>query len=395
MVKHQPDRRSMIRMKALCAAAVLLAPAVAAMAQGGGPPPTPVRVAEVRSEVVQEHRRVTGELRAVQRSDVASLEEGRVEQVSVDEGQAVVRGAVLAVLDTRRARLDLARLEAERQVADAMVLVRRSELEIAQRDHDAVKELDEKGAANPKEYGDAIAELRIAEARLVESERNLDVLAARIDLARTKIDDATITAPFDGVVVKVHTEQGQWIGVGETVLELVSTGSYDAWLDVPQEFAEVLSGNGAKVQVLVEAVAKSFAEAKPTIVRTVDPTARTFQAFIRLEDPEDRLFAGMSVLGMVPMGDRTEHLTLPKDALMRNDAGMFVYVLRQNQPDAPALATPVQVAPLFMVNDRMAVRARDLDAGDLVVVEGNERLFPSMPVTPNNGVGETKEGADP
>jgi hypothetical protein len=43
---------------------------------------------------------------------------------------------------------------------------------------------------------------------------------------------------------------------------------------------------------------------------------------------------------------------------------------------------PVSVQVLFPVGTRMVVASREIKAGDVVVVEGNERLFPMMPVVP-------------
>ncbi len=64
-----------------------------------GMPPSSVRVDEARMESVQEMRRVTGNLRAVARSRVATLEEGRVISYRITEGQLVKKCAVLANLD--------------------------------------------------------------------------------------------------------------------------------------------------------------------------------------------------------------------------------------------------------------------------------------------------------
>ena len=62
-------------------------------------PPSSVRVDPARMENVQETRRVTGNLRAITRSRVGTLEEGRVIDFPVIEGQHVKRGEVLAKLD--------------------------------------------------------------------------------------------------------------------------------------------------------------------------------------------------------------------------------------------------------------------------------------------------------
>jgi multidrug efflux system membrane fusion protein len=116
------------------------------------------------------------------------------------------------------------------------------------------------------------------------------------------------------------------------------------------------------------------------IVPFVDPTARTFNVYVRLVNDRRRLAAGMSISGWVPTGERRDYLTVPSDALLRNDVGFFVYVAR-SQPNGPALATPAQVTLLFEVDGRVAVRSGSLAPGDIVVTEGNERLFPMMPVS--------------
>ena len=43
---------------------------------------------------------------------------------------------------------------------------------------------------------------------------------------------------------------------------------------------------------------------------------------------------------------------------------------------------PLKIRTLFPLGDRVVVEARGLEPGDLVVVEGNERLFPMMPIEP-------------
>jgi multidrug efflux pump subunit AcrA (membrane-fusion protein) len=94
----------------------------------------------------------------------------------------------------------------------------------------------------------------------------------------------------------------------------------------------------------------------------------------------------MSVTAYIPTGRAVEQLTVHKDAVMRNAAGAYLYVARgggaEESAGGPAVAAPVQVDVKFPVGDRVVVTAAGLQAGDLVVIEGNERLFPMMPITP-------------
>jgi RND family efflux transporter MFP subunit len=330
--------------------------------------------------MLQEHRRVTGELRAVARSQVATIEPGLVVRRPVEEGQIVRAGDVLAVLDARRLELELRRLEAEAKVAGATVDARTSEYEMEQRDVEKLREVEARGASNPKELADAGSELNMASARLEAARQDEAVIQARAALARTRLEDMTVRAPFDGVVVQSFAEAGQWMGEGATIAEIVSVGACEAWLDVPQRFAEAVIGRRRPVQVSIDAIDRSVPATVPVVVPNVDRVGRSFKVFIRIEDDTGVLAPGMSVTGWVPTGDEAKFLTVPRNALLRNDAGYYVYVARSSGP-GPAQAAPMPVAVAFEAGERVAVHPGALSPGDLVVVEGNERLFPMMPVS--------------
>jgi len=369
-------------------AANLLTPLAAAQDEAGapgapgapaGPPPTPVRAEPVVLREVQEQRQITGNLRALARSRVASIESGLVVECPIEEGDLVKKGDVLARLDDRRLALELLRIEAQSEVAQATLEERRAEVKRSERDFELLSELSERNAGNPKELADAESDLQVARARQLQAERDLTVMKAQTDLLRTRLDDMVITAPFDGVIVVKETEVGQWLGEGEALAEIVSVGEFDAWLDVPQSFAEAVRGPEVKVPIQIRASQLAYPPAKPRIIRQVDPIARTFYLVVRVKDDNDHLAPGMSVTGWVPTGRMAAHLLLPRDALMRNQAGFFVYMVSQ-RPGGPGQAMPRQVDMLFEYEGFVAIRPGGLQEGDMVVTEGNERLFPMSPV---------------
>ena len=344
-----------------------------------GRPPTPVRAEPVVVAEVQEHRQITGDLRALARSNVATIEAGLVVECPIEEGDVVKRGDVLARLDDRRVVLELRRIEAQAKSAQATVAERAAEVRRRQRDYELLTQLSQSSAGNPKELADAESDLQVAQARHEQAERDVEVLHAQAELLRTRLEDTVITAPFDGVIVTKHTEVGQWLGAGDPLTEIVSVGAFDAWLSVPQSYAEAVTQKGVEVGIQVRASQRRYPPTAPRIIRQVDPIARTFHLVVRVEDEEDHLAPGMSVTGWVPTGQRARHLLLPRDALLRNQAGFFVYQVSQ-RPGAPAQALPRQVEMLFEYEAFVAIRPGGLEEGDLVVTEGNERLFPMMSV---------------
>jgi RND family efflux transporter MFP subunit len=358
-------------------------PAPPCLAQGG-PPATAVTVEPVRLESVREHRRVTGELRALRRSKVAADEPGLVIEFPVREGRHVSAGDVLARLDSRRLKLELDALEADEQAVVSLIEERTANKVWRERELELYRQSLERGAANPKEILDAESEASMAGARLSWAERQRQVLRARAELLQVRVDDMTITAPFDGVVASRHVELGEWVSEGEAVLELVSTGRIEAWLDVPQRFYGAVAGEQVSIALRVEATDETITVTDRRVIPVVDPKARSFTVVAVLDNADGKLTPGMSLTAWLPTGQLTQHLTVSKDAVLRNEAGAYVYVARGGGgPGASASAVAVSVQVLFPVADRMVVASRDIKEGDLVVVEGNERLFPMMPITPN------------
>jgi RND family efflux transporter MFP subunit len=348
----------------------------------GGPPPTPVNVVEVRAERVQAHRAVTGELRTAKRSNVASLEGGRVTQLLVREGDVVRAGDTLATLDDRRLVLQRQRIESDVLVKKAVLAEREAQLDQAMRDEAKLRRMLDDASATENEYADAVTTRVGAQARCDQARAEIIFAEAELALIRQRIEDATIVAPFNATVVRRHTEIGEWIGEGEAVVELIARDRLEAWLDVPERFSRTITGDG--VRLLVEIVATDErVEGEPRIIWQVDTTARSFSAVVDIDEAGRALAPGMSVRAWVPTGVEEELLLVPRDALMQNEAGFFVYIVRQGTMGMGEVAMPTTVRVAFPYRDSVAVHPGAIQPGDRVVVEGNERLFPMAPVIAN------------
>jgi len=373
--------------------AVLAALPGASVASAQHMPPTPVRVDPVRKEKVREQRRVTGNVRAHERSTVAAREPGLVLESPLREGDRVEKGAVLARLDARRLELDLAVVEAERTAADTVVAERKDDAARAQRDVETLRGLAERNAANPRELRDAETAASMSASRVRNAQTLVAVFDARLAVLRERLADMTVKAPFAGRVVARHAEAGEWIGEGEGVAELVSD-ALEVWLDVPQRDFEYVVASGSGARIVSDATGRAIDVPSLRVVRDVDPKSRTFPVVAPL--PADAPLApGMSVTAWVPSADEAEHLTVDEDAILRGETGAYVYVATPGATaDAPSSAVPVTVEVLFSAGGRTVVRSDRIAAGALAIVEGNERLWPSAPVaaTPADGAAPGANG---
>lgn len=350
-----------------------------AAAQGQGQEPTPVRVDRARMEQVEQLRRVTGELRAANRSRVATREAGIILELPLRAGDRVTRGDLVARVDLTNLELDLTRLQSTRLVAEALLEEREAILDDRKQDYEAVKALEGSEAGRPYELRTAEAEMNAAKASVTQAEEQLNVLDAELALLEKRIDDASVYAPFDGIVIARTSEVGEWISIGEPIAEILATGTYDAWIDVPQNLAPVVLQGDRTIRVEIDAVDRIIDDVTPRALPLVDQSARSFPAIVQVDNDGNDLAPGMSVTAWIPTGTQRQHLTIDRDAVLQNQTGLFVYAAF-GEPGAPASAVPVNIEVLFETGERVAVRAANLPPGAPVIVEGNERLFPGAAV---------------
>jgi len=341
-------------------------------------PPSAVRAVPAKTQTVEPHHRFTGSLKAVARGDVAALEDGRVLEVTVREGATVKKDDIIARIDARRLEAQKGELEAAYGTAEALITQREAELRQANLDMDRSASLIRNNAISKQQHERSETELTIAQARLATDRRRLDEIRRQLELIQVRLDDTQVRAPYDGQVVMRHTEPGEWIRAGEPFVTLVSTGQVEAWLEIPERYAGMVAQYAQKVPVHVVGTDRKFVSASAKRVHEVHPRTRTFQYVLTIDAQDAILTPGMSVEAWLPTGPAEPSLTVPKDAIIRS-AGM-AYVFKAVEAEGQTTAARTSVTVKFETGDLAVVNSPQLADGDLVVVEGNERLLPGTPI---------------
>lgn len=358
----------------LAAGVAVLVTAGFAHAQPSERPPTLVKLDEARVETVETWREVTGKLRPARRSRLAAEGQGRVTELLRREGAEVRAGEVIARLDAARIELELQRARAQVQVAEAAITAAIAERDNAGRDLQRVERVLAAGGGNEAELDAIQTRLSRAEAQVAETQAQLAVAESELALAEKTLRDHEINAPFDGWVVSLYTEVGEWVENGGEVAEVISSGPLEAWLDVPEQVIVRIRQPGTQLQIRLPALGTTMPGADVRIIPQADPLSRMFPVVVMVDDTEGTVRPGMSIVGLAPTGVNEPTLTVHKDAIRRDNAGEFVFM------DAGGMAQAARVRVLFAAGDRVAIRSETLRPGALVVVEGNERLAPGMPI---------------
>jgi len=300
---------------------------------------------------------VVGRFVATRRSVVSARAAGAVASVAVQVGERVRAGQVLARLDAQVAA-------AVRDESAAVAATRRAELDLARMERRRLEPL-RNSAASRANFENARQQEAIARARLAQAE-------AAASRARLNHDYTVITAPYDGVVTRKYAEAGAHLAVGGPVVDLLDDNSLE--IEV-----EVLYNRVGGLAPGVEVDYRAGGEGRPAgmaVVRAVvpDENSRTRTRTVRLMPRVGGgAAAGQSVTVDIPAGRPRDALTLHKDAVVQRGGANFVFVVN----DGAAAMTPVQLGQA--VGGRLEV-VDGVGAGDLVIIRGNERLPPRGPV---------------
>jgi multidrug efflux pump subunit AcrA (membrane-fusion protein) len=308
--------------------------------------------------------RLPGDLRADEESTLATKVEGRVAQVRVDLGSRVAHGDVVVELEAHDLELRVAQSEAALEAArarlgldtageddaiavDAVPMVRsaQSELDDARRDHERQASLSGDGIASRSVLDRAIARVEAAESALAEARdevANRRALIrqrrAELALAQQLLRDATIRAPFDGVVAQRLVDRGEFIDPGDPVARLVRLDPVRLHLDVPAV--------AAARTALGQALRFAPTAGAPLIDATITRIAPELDARNRT----------LAVEADLPNAD----------GALR--PGAFVDVELMIDPDARALAVPLAALSRFAGVDRVVVAKEGRAVEKLVTV---------------------------
>ena len=324
-----------------------------------GRPPTPVRVAPVLKQVVQQTVKLVGSVEPWKRSTVASEIEGLVHQYPAAEGMRVKKGDLLAKLrtDTLQIRLDSA-LASHRE---AQTRYQQAKLDLAR-----IRVLFEKELVTQKEMDDAQAE----EAALQERLSQLD---AQIRQVRDQMTKSSIFAPFDGWVTKEFTEVGQWVEVGGAIIEMVDLSHVKIEVPLPERFVQDTHQNDPVLVSFDSLPGLTVEGTVYSVVAQADRNARTFPVKIDIPNPDLTIKSGMVANVALQVGKRHEGVVIPKDALVLRGQQNFVFLVKDGTVEQ------IPIHPVTHLDTVVEVQG-NLQEGMTVVVEGNERLFPGQPV---------------
>jgi RND family efflux transporter MFP subunit len=254
----------------------------------------------------------TADVVAVQQAGIYPKVSGTLDRVYADMGTPVRRGQMLALIDTTE--LFQTRQQAAATAQNARLTYRRT------------KDLFDQKLVAAQDIENAEAAMKVADATL--------------DVATTRLNYARITAPFSGTVTRKFLDPGAVVSaLSSTLFTLMDLDNMKIIINVlEQDIPRVTMGLTATVTVDAFP-GKTFTGSVSKFAQAVDLATRTMAVEIDVPNRDHLLRPGMFASVTLTVGKRDDALTLPTQAFLKDDQGLYVFVARGDTARRMAIRT--------------------------------------------------------
>jgi RND family efflux transporter MFP subunit len=322
----------------------------------------PVKLYTIESDGLKRLYEYPGQVQPKLQANLAFEVPGRLVSLTVDEGEKVQKGAVLASLDPR---------DYESKLNSSIAVLKEAE---SQQKRDQA--LFDKDAGSKEE--------------LERSIRAVETAQANVEIARKAFEDTNLKAPFAGTVAKVLVDEFENVGSKQTVLVLEETSNMEAVINIPENIW-IQAKKGSTLQEISERTHPQIimtsmpdrafpAQIKATATKA-NAATRTFAITFAFTPPEDlNVSSGMTAKARFtssrPLTSKSGGIAVPV-ASVGFDAEGKAFVWRID-PDTMR-ASKVVVEAGEMAEDMMEVFG-PLQKGEILATSGIHHLREGMQV---------------
>jgi RND family efflux transporter MFP subunit len=301
---------------------------------------------------------VQGALFPREQTTLASEVEGAVVAVLADFGDPVKEGQVLMRINPREYQL-------RADSAQATLDQARARLANSRADYDRIQELKRQGLISAQQFDRTAATLSVDQADVESAEKALA-------LARKKLNDTFIKAPFTGAVQKRMASLGEFVTPGRQLYEIISTDPIKLHCPIPERFVP-LAKVGMPVKVAVDARPGTVYTGQITrIAPALDESSRTLLVEAEVRNPEGALKPGLFAHVTIDLGE-DRALFVPRTAILRYAGVARVFVIENGVARSREVETGATEGDLIEVT-------RGLKPGEQVITTDVDRLADGVKV---------------
>jgi membrane fusion protein (multidrug efflux system) len=327
-------------------------PAAAEVDNKSGPAPIAIAVAAAHEQGLDRTAEVQGALFPREHTIMSSQVEGAVALVVADFGDKVTAGQVMLKINPREYELRV-------ETAEAALNQEHAKLANSAGRYQRALALKREGTISAEQFDQLASELRVAQADTESADK-------AVAMARKKLGDTEIKAPFSGSVQKRMVSLGEYVSPGKELYELIATDPIKLRCPMPERFVP-LARVGMPVKLTIDARPGASYTGKITrIAPALDESSRTLLIEAEVANPDGVLKPGFFAHVIMDLGhDRA--LFVPSASVLRYAGVARVFVVDGQVVRAREVTTGI------VVGDQTEITG-GLKQGERVAVSGVDRL---------------------
>lgn len=300
-------------------------------------------------------RRYSGTIAAANTSALSFAVSGTVQSVGAHAGDRVVKGQILATLDT--ASFDLDVQAAQAQLASAQAASNKSKVDLNRQ-----QQLFQKGWVAKAALDQAVAAFDAADG-------DLNLARSRLGLAERDLSNTRLTAPFDGVISLREVEPFLEVTKGQSVFQVDSEGALEVDISVPDNIVGRLS-LGAPVTINASAVAGCNCSGRITEIGAAAGSANAVTVTAAIIENTQNLLPGMSVEATLVLSNTngSRGFLVPLVAIAPGDDNAQGYIFKYDA--ASGVVQKTAVVGGGSISGNLISIVEGVDAGDVIAAAG-------------------------
>lgn len=271
---------------------------------------------------------------------------GRIESVSVKEGQAVRTGQVLVTTDGSVLRHSIAEIKTQLELATTA--------------------FNKQSALWAQKIG--------TEMQYLQAKNQKESLEKRLATTQAQLDQTLVRAPFDGIVDKVDALEGEMAIPGMPLVRMVNGSGLYVKADVSEEFIGKFT-SGQKAEVFFPNSNKTVSASVMSVGQVINPENRTFEIEVAVGEPGLK----SNQVAIVKLRDyvNQQSFAVPTKILQRDNTGQFLFTIDKTGKTPTAKKLYVKTGISY---NNLTEITEGLSGGESIAIEGVRELADGLEV---------------
>ncbi len=309
----------------------------------------PVAVKEIQNEQFDHYIIAFGEVEAKNYAMISPEMNGRIEKIYVKRGQRVSKGSLLVILNT--------------DALDKQITGVKNNLDFATTTYNKQEALWNEGIGSEIDF--------------LAAKNTKETLESQLESLEAQIRMSQIRAPFDGIVDKIFSKEGEMAGPAFPVIEFVNLKKLTIKADVSEAYINKIV-NGQIVEL-------SFASLPDYSIKTpviqisnvIESTSRTFEIEMEINNTGEKIKPNMVSTIHINDFSSNKAFVVPSLVIRKDISGNYVYVVNKVNNENIVGKKYVSTGLSY---DENTVISKGLNAGDKVIVKGFHLVSAGVPV---------------